>query len=108
MTLTTTTVTGNCLVTGDRTLAKGVAMATNVTGTPIQIKFGMRGNTEFTTDPETADSGNIILYQPSGPTSGRKCVAISPGIGILRSGTYLATEPTTPAASISTTCKQSE
>lgn len=98
-------VTGPCLVTGTRTLPQGVAMATNVVG---NIKFGMRGNTEFMTDPEGADFGNIILYQSNGPTSRRKCVALSNGIGILRAGTYPDTAVTTPAASITAKCKQSE
>ncbi len=105
VTLTTTTVTGDCLVTGARILPQGVVMATNVVG---NIKFGIRGNTNFTTDPKEADYGNIILYQPNSPTSRRKCVAISNGIGILRSGTYPDTGLTTPAASITTECKQSE
>ena len=102
---TTNQVTGSCLVTGTRTLPQGVAMATNVVG---NIEFGIRGNTKFTTDPTDADFGNTILYWSDAPTLHKKCVAISNGIGILRSGTYPDAAPTTPAASITTTCKQSQ
>ncbi len=101
-----------------RTIPDGVAMATNIIkatsagpGIPIQIEFGFRRNTSFITDPENADFGNIILYQSNGPTSRRKCVAISNGIGILRSGTYTNIAPITsltPPASITTTCEQSK
>lgn len=100
VTLKTTSneVTGDCLVTGDRTLPKGVTMATNidvdtaVAGNPIQIKFGIRGNTKFpvvtgTTSPSST-TGKILLYQSNGSISNIKCVAISNGIGILRSGNY--------------------
>jgi prepilin-type N-terminal cleavage/methylation domain-containing protein len=89
-----------------RTLPNYVAMATNMSGSPIQIQFGFRGNSTFIT--ASAGTGNIILYQSNGSASGRKCVAISKGIGILRSGSYPDINPITPPTSITTNCKQSE
>lgn len=85
VTLTTTTVTGSCLVTGPRTLPDGVAMATNVIG---KMEFSFRGHTVFTVAGSTAATGKIVLYKPDGSISDKKCVAISNGIGILRSGAY--------------------
>ncbi len=94
-------VTGSCLVTGDRTLPDGVAMANNINGV---IKFSFRGNTTFTVPSSVASptdpSGKIILYKSDGSTSDRKCVAISNGIGIIRSGTYSDSSPIAPAADI--------
>lgn len=90
-------ITGPCLVTGPRTLPKGVVMKTNivptVTGSPIQIQFGIRGNTDFSVVPGTictinCPTGKILLYQSDGSISNIKCVAISKGIGILRLGKY--------------------
>lgn len=89
-------ITGSCLVTGERTLPDGVEMKTNVvpeTGeTKPKIRFGIRGDTTFTIGisgtPIDKSSGKIVLFQADGSTSDRKCVAISNGIGIIRSGTY--------------------
>jgi hypothetical protein len=75
-------------------------MATNVSGSPIEIEFGIQGNTKFSS---SAGTGNIVLYQSNNSSSGRKCVAISKGIGILRSGDY---NGPIPPASVTATCTQ--
>lgn len=85
---TTYKITSPCLVTGDRTLLKGVAMANNIEGT---IKFSFRGNAAFDVTPSvgsTDTSGKIILFNSGPPISNKKCIAISQGIGIIRTGNY--------------------
>lgn len=106
---TTYKVTGSCLVTGDRTLPNGVAMANNINGLNI-ITFGMRGNTSFTpatSGSSTDTAAKIILYQP-GISSNMKCIAISNGIGIIRTGNYSG--PISPATDITDngTCNASQ
>lgn len=96
-------VTGSCLVTGPRTL-DGVAMETNVIG---KMDFNFRGHTVFKVAGSTAATGKIVLYKSDAPISDKKCVAISNGIGILRSGTYSG--DIAPAAKITDgNCKASK
>jgi len=83
----------NCLLTGPRTLPNNVNMSTNVTGSPIQITFNIQGNTKFLPN----ETGTIVLYESNGSSLGKKCVAISQGIGIIRSGAY---------DSVNATCNQ--
>lgn len=82
-------ITSPCLLTGDRTLPDGVEMANNIVGT---ITFSIRGNVMFNvnTSGSSTDTttGKIILYQPGGSNLDMKCVAISSGIGIIRTGVY--------------------
>lgn len=82
VTLNTTNqkVTSPCLITGDRTLPNGVAIVTNLGGTPPSITFSFRGN--------TTDSGAIVLYMSDGSIPKKGCLVISNGLGIMRSGVY--------------------
>lgn len=73
-------VTSSCLVTGDRTLPSGVAIAANGNGSPPTITFSFRGN--------TTDSRTIILYMSDGSTQENKCLILSNGLGIMRTGNY--------------------
>ena len=65
-----------CLVTGDRTLPKGVTMAYNGSNT---INYGMRGNTT------TNKTIRLSLSDGSGQT---KCLAVSLPLGMIRTGIY--------------------
>ncbi len=77
VTLTSSTVTGPCLVTGDRTLPSGVALATNPN--PATVTFSFRGNTN--------NSVKIVLYSDDSNQQ-KKCLVISNGLGIMRTGKY--------------------
>lgn len=65
-----------CLLS-DRSLPTGVEIKTNYT-TPV-ITFSPRGNTN--------SAGTIVVYN-SQNNSTKKCIAISLGLGIIRSGNY--------------------
>ncbi len=69
-------ITSPCLVTGDRTLPSGVELRTNLTSS--QVKFSLRGNTER--------EGTIVLYKSD--DSNQKCLFVSNGLGIMRTGKY--------------------
>ncbi len=75
------TLTGNptnCLVTGERKL-EGTSLASNLATNPKRITFSFRGN--------TTSSGTVVLSVLDG--SGQKrCLVISNGVGIMRTGTY--------------------
>lgn len=85
VTLNTTlkTVTGPCLVTGDRTLPNKIAIATNLDGTPPlhEITFSFRGTVIL------ADAGKVILFTSDEPNK-KKCLVISAPLGIMRTGNY--------------------
>jgi type II secretory pathway pseudopilin PulG len=66
-----------CLLS-ERQLPEGVAIKTNVT-TPI-ITFSPRGN--------TSSARTIVIYSSNGTTQTKKCIAISIGLGIIRTGDY--------------------
>lgn len=89
--ITNKKVTGDRLVTGDRDLCderdtsgncikSTVDIATNLNGTPPKITFSFKGN--------TTSSGRIVVYPSDGSTQKKKCLAISNGIGIMRTGNY--------------------
>lgn len=90
----------NCFVTNDKT-SKGlsssgipdglpsktldvVAIATNLTTSlptdPKQITFSFRGN--------TTTEGKFVLYMPENFTQEKRCLVISNGIGLMRTGKY--------------------
>jgi prepilin-type N-terminal cleavage/methylation domain-containing protein len=66
-----------CLL-NERELPNGVTVKTNYS-TPV-ITFSYRGN--------TSSAGTIVVYNSSGQTETKKCLAISIGLGIIRDGDY--------------------
>ena len=83
-TIANTTANDACLVTGPRTLPNQVTMAVTG-GTNATILYDFRGNT---------NTGNIIRISPSQGNQATKCVELSIPLGIVRSGTYNATNTT--------------
>lgn len=83
VTLSASSVTGPCLITGDRTLPTGVSLYTNISGN--QITYSFRGN--------TANGGMTVLNKPDGSTPEQRCLVTSIGIGLMRTGTYSGTFP---------------
>lgn len=84
-------VTSSCLATGERSLVNyGVAMATNILPPPgaslPAIPFSFKGNTTIALSGG-ANSGTVVLYLSNG-SGQKKCLAISNGIGIMRTGNY--------------------
>lgn len=73
------TVSSDCFVTGNRTL-KGINIDHENTET-WEIIFDFKGRTN-----DVANAGTIILSSPD--TSDQKCLVISQGIGMIRSGNY--------------------
>lgn len=84
-------ITSPCLVTGSRDLCdernsvgnctkSRIAIATNLIGTPPIITFSFRGN--------TTNSGTIVVYTSDNSSSKKGCLAISNGLGIMRTGNY--------------------
>jgi prepilin-type N-terminal cleavage/methylation domain-containing protein len=81
----------DCLVSSDTTqvisgqtkavkkLEKGVSLTTNLPGTPPNITFSFKGN--------TTNSGRIILSASNG-SGKQRCLVISNGLGIMRTGIY--------------------
>ena len=77
-------LTGSCLVTGERILPVGVAIATNLS--PSSITFSLRGN--------TTNSGKIVVSMSDGSSPKQGCLAISNGLGIMRTGVYTGSTST--------------
>ncbi len=68
-----------CLLS-KRILSQGVSTAsTSSLGNPPKISFSHKGN--------TPDSGTIVLYS-SNSSGEKRCLAISNGLGIMRTGIY--------------------
>jgi prepilin-type N-terminal cleavage/methylation domain-containing protein len=81
------TLTGNCLVTGDRAL-QDVTLNHNLTSEPWIISFNENGeNRSVSSDPTRNDPGTLWLNSANG-TARSKCLVISVGIGLKRSGKY--------------------
>ena len=95
-----TELISNCFVTNDK-LSKGlsssgipdglpsktldvVAIATNLTTSlptdPKKITFSFRGT--------TTTEGKFVLYMPENSTQEKRCLVISNGIGLMRTGKY--------------------
>jgi Tfp pilus assembly protein FimT len=72
----------------NRTLPNGVAVATNLAGSPPQISFSFKGH--------TTQSGTITVYWAQQPTLQRRCLTVSNGVGIMRLG-YFNSDPTNPS-----------
>lgn len=79
VTLNTNTVTGPCLVTGDRELPSGVSMATNISGSPPSTIFSYRGTVTL------YDTGKVVLFVEEY----KKCLALSSPLGIMRKGKFI-------------------
>lgn len=106
-------ITSPCLVTGTRDLCDerdnlGICTKSRVTLTTNlntnTIKFSFRGN--------TTNSGTIVVYVPDNSNQKKGCLAISNGLGIMRTGNFTrATSSTTniAAADVSAgTCTTSQ
>jgi prepilin-type N-terminal cleavage/methylation domain-containing protein len=80
-------ITGNCLTTGDRSWDSSIAVSPTSSTT---ISFSFKGN--------TASSATFVIYNVGNTTNqDKRCLTISDGLGIVRTGTYSgATVPTTP------------
>lgn len=89
--ITNKKVTGDRLVTGERDLCDErdnsgnciksiVDIATDISDTPPKITFSFKGN--------TTNGGTIVVYSSDASTQKKKCLAISEGIGIMRTGKY--------------------
>ncbi len=74
------TVTGDCLVTGDRIL-KDVTLSYNQPA-PWTINFDFKGR-----NSDVADTGTIVISSSLSAVP-QKCIVISYGIGLRRLGTY--------------------
>lgn len=70
------TLQSDCLILGDRTLEGVHIRKPNNLST---INFAFRGTTQ--------SSGTIVFYIPNTYTQ-QQCLAIAPGLGIMRTGTY--------------------
>ena len=75
------TIFGTCLITGDRPL-KDVEIQHNRSENPWIVKFDFKGQTRG-----SKQSGTIDLSVP-GSTVSPKCLVISNGIGLMRTGNY--------------------
>lgn len=78
---TAKTVSGDCLVTGARTLPNEVVMATNLSGTPPTINFSYRGTITL------PDAGTVVFSNANIPNE-KKCLVISSPLAIMRTGKY--------------------
>ncbi len=64
-----------------------IAIVSNLSSTPKKITFSFRGN--------TTTGGTIVLYLADFPTLNKKCVFISNGIGVMRTGNYTGSTSST-------------
>ena len=99
-----TTPTSTCLVGGTLDLSKldvsalsnndsNVSLATVNLGSPAQISFTFRGLALIS----AGDTGLITIYQNASSSSRKsRCIAISSGIGIIRTGNYAGPNPSAP------------
>jgi prepilin-type N-terminal cleavage/methylation domain-containing protein len=81
-------ITGTCLTTGDRSWDSTIAVSPSTSTT---ITFSFKGN--------TASSATFVIYNV-GNTSNpdKRCLTVSDGLGIVRTGVYsTSTVPTTPS-----------
>lgn len=82
-----TSPTQGCLLS-DRELSDQVSVATNLSGTPPTIAFSYKGN--------TTTSATIVISPADGGSGEKRCLVISNGLGIIRTGEYSATASTSP------------
>ncbi|MBW4622471.1 MAG: prepilin-type N-terminal cleavage/methylation domain-containing protein [Cyanosarcina radialis HA8281-LM2] len=73
-------ITGTCLTTGDRSWDSSIAIASSITS-PATITFSFKGN--------TASSATFVIYNVGNTTNpDKRCLTISEGLGIVRTGVY--------------------
>ncbi len=94
----------SCLPTGPRDLKKlgvkilsdnnsGISLGTANLGEPAKIQFSYKGTLSIA----PTGTGLITIYQGEGADSQKKrCIAITSGIGIIRTGRYLGSSPAEP------------
>lgn len=82
-----TATPANCLPTGTRNFASGSNQNIGVAVTNNTVKFTPKGT--------TLDTEPFIIYRTNNGTNvgQMKCVVISSGLGVVRSGTYAASTP---------------
>jgi prepilin-type N-terminal cleavage/methylation domain-containing protein len=102
--LKVTTPNPSCLMGGSLNLSKldgsalsnndsNVSLATANLGSPAQISFTFRGLALIS----TSGTGIITIYQNTSSSSRKsRCIAISSGIGIIRTGNYAGPNPNAP------------
>lgn len=76
------TITGSCLVTGDRQIAD-VTIDHNANNNPWTITFDFKGRNRLPSD----DPGTLWLTIPDSAVK-PKCLTLSVGIGLMRTGNY--------------------
>lgn len=75
---TTGTIRGSCLITGNRKVDSTISITPSTVTT---IPFSFRGNTTSGTD-------FILSYADNPNSQEKRCLSISSGLGILRTGVY--------------------
>jgi len=69
----------SCVI--NRELQNGVEMSSNIDSSGSrEIEFNIRGG--------TGDRGKIVLHMADASTQEKKCIVLSAGIGLMRSGNY--------------------
>lgn len=106
LTINATSVTAtptNCLPTGSRDLTQvsGGNSASSVTvmsNNNLQITFSPKGSTT---------SSNVFVFYHPDQTKGMQCLAISAGIGIIRTGEFRGIHPPSAAQATADNCYSS-
>ncbi|NJK29505.1 MAG: prepilin-type N-terminal cleavage/methylation domain-containing protein [Acaryochloris sp. RU_4_1] len=107
LTITTTSVTASppsCLPTGTRDLTQvsGGESASGVTliaqATPITIQFSPKGSTT---------SSNVLVFYHPDQAQGMRCLAISSGIGLMRTGKFSGSHPPSTSQANTNNCHTS-
>jgi Tfp pilus assembly protein FimT len=107
LTITTTSVTASppsCLPTGARNLTQisggdsssGVSLIAQTT--PVTIQFSPKGS--------TASSNVLVFYHPD-QAQGMRCLAISSGLGLIRTGTFSGSHPPSSSQANTNNCHTS-
>jgi type II secretory pathway pseudopilin PulG len=98
-----TSLPANCLPTGSRDLKQlgvsvlaknesGISMGFANLGSPVNLSFNYKGLTRI----GGTGTGLVVIYQGTSASSRRRCIAISGGLGIIRSGQYTGATPENP------------
>lgn len=76
-----------CLLS-EREIQDGISVISNLPTNPKRISFSFRGN--------TTNSGTVVLHRSDDSIPYQRCLVISNGLGIMRTGMYEG--PTNPVA----------